>query len=130
MYVYINRIWRWMTYKGWYAIKPKQPTNNPFCFLERIILVFLCVLTSPMLLLLSAEDNLSNQVLLYILQGRELSQPSQSSIRTSPHFSFFVTKSLPTSALECSILRIVIDFLILWSMYLISSLVLLKKGPT
>ena len=28
MYVYIDRIWRWMTYKGWYAIKPKQPTNN------------------------------------------------------------------------------------------------------
>ena len=29
MYVYIDRIWRWMTYKGWYAIKPKQPTNQP-----------------------------------------------------------------------------------------------------
>ena len=26
MYVYIDRIWRWMTYKGLYAIKPKQPT--------------------------------------------------------------------------------------------------------
>ena len=28
MYVCIDRIWRWMTYKGWYTIKPKQPTNN------------------------------------------------------------------------------------------------------
>ena len=28
IYIYIDRIWRWMTYKGWYAIKPKQPTNN------------------------------------------------------------------------------------------------------
>ena len=33
MYVYIDRIWRWITYKGWYAIKPKQPTKslNLFC---------------------------------------------------------------------------------------------------
>ena len=29
MYVYIDRIWHWMTYKGWYAIKPNQPTNQP-----------------------------------------------------------------------------------------------------
>ena len=28
IYVYKDRIWRWMTYKGWYAIKPKQPTNQ------------------------------------------------------------------------------------------------------
>ena len=28
MYVYIDRIRRWMTNKGGYAIKPHQPTNN------------------------------------------------------------------------------------------------------
>ena len=28
MYVYIERIWRWRSYKGWYAIKPNQPTNQ------------------------------------------------------------------------------------------------------
>ena len=28
MYVCMDRIWRWMTYKGWYAIKSNQPTNT------------------------------------------------------------------------------------------------------
>ena len=29
MYVCIDRIWSWMTYKGSYSIKPNQPTNQP-----------------------------------------------------------------------------------------------------
>ena len=28
IYAYIDRIWRWITNKGWYAIKPNQPTNQ------------------------------------------------------------------------------------------------------
>ena len=29
MYVYIDRIWRWITNKVWYPIKSNQPTNQP-----------------------------------------------------------------------------------------------------
>ena len=46
MYVYIDRIWRWMTYKGWYVIKPKQPINKqPFSWIFLVELqysTFIC----------------------------------------------------------------------------------------
>ena len=29
----IKWIWHWITYKGWYAIKPKQPTNQSCIYL-------------------------------------------------------------------------------------------------
>ena len=45
-----------------------------------------------------------------------------------PH-SFLGTYSLSTSSLGCNALCMVISFLVLWSIYLSSSLVHLRKGP-
>ena len=59
MYIYIDRIWRWMTYRGWCAIKPKQPPNQHFffenlhdftvdSFIEKFMVIFICAYKSIM----------------------------------------------------------------------------------
>ena len=54
---------------------------------------------------------------------------AQSSMLASPlHFSFLVTQNLSMSFLRFKVLFIVINFLVLWSIFLNSYLVLFKKG--
>ena len=49
MYVYIDRIWRWMTNKGWYAINPTNQPTIPLPNLWKSSRVYQLKLVSPSL---------------------------------------------------------------------------------
>ena len=98
---------------------------SPFCFL-----VFVILLSIVLSVLFLMAVNQSSFVFFYVVFEslyRLLTLSSMLAIPLPP--SFLGTYSLSTSSLVCNALCLVISFLVLWSIYLSSSLIHLRKGP-
>ena len=78
----------------------------------------------------SGGYNQSSTALIYVVFQSCIDALMLPSMLASSHPpSFLDTYSLPTSSLGCNVLCTVISFLVLWSIFLSSSLVYFKNGP-
>ena len=92
--------------------------SSHFCFLVMVVLLVLIILS---VLLLAAVSNLS---LFFLMQSLSLRIYA-----FSAGYSSSSSYRLSISYLGCKAVCIVINFLVLWSIYLSSSLVHFKNGP-